>query len=525
MTRETDVLGAQVDRVMNTRGVEARRAEDVLALQRAARKGGSRAVLGWLAQRSLADVLLISATGVVLSSGRRLQHVTDETIRAAVQRGVRELSRRRAGSMAVHAHGHALFFYPLDCAGEPVAPVLAAVGPHPDAAGLAPLLADAASTLSLCWKAEHAERLRLRLESAENRTREVVLHLLMSGHMTAARQVSDALQPRLPDTIRVCLIEGTPEVRGEIAASLTARVPDAWIVACPVYDAHLIVLTPAADGASAVGAPPLERIAMTVEACRVGMSERVALQDTATGYAQAFHALAAARHRTDRCATFASSPDLALALGPAAAGWAEHFLAPLRAHSAKRSQDPGSRELLATAASWLSFSSQATKHLKIHRNTLSARLKHIARQLDLDLSRLADQSALALALRALPMTNAVGTAARPVPPNNVSIGHLDDLLAQPAVTRWARHQFQPLTTSDQSSDLAQTLEVWLQHDGHIEAAATVLSLSSTAVRKRLARTEAILQRSLLRPPTARHELWLAQRALSLTSPTHDYRVF
>ncbi|MEU1628513.1 helix-turn-helix domain-containing protein [Streptomyces sp. NPDC020096] len=115
--------------------------------------------------------------------------------------------------------------------------------------------------------------------------------------------------------------------------------------------------------------------------------------------AQGFHALAAARHRTERYASFAANPDLALTIGPTAAAWAAVFLASLRAHRPRRSQDPNSAEPLAIAASWLSFSPRATTHLKIHRNTLTARLTLIQELLGLDLDRLPDRAALALALR------------------------------------------------------------------------------------------------------------------------------
>ncbi|MDF3293033.1 hypothetical protein [Streptomyces silvisoli] len=53
--------------------------------------------------------------------------------------------------------------------------------------------------------------------------------------------------------------------------------------------------------------------------CLAGASEAVPLCDTATGYAQAFHALAVARNGPGRYAEFAQRPDLVLAIGPAAA--------------------------------------------------------------------------------------------------------------------------------------------------------------------------------------------------------------
>ncbi|MBC2879497.1 helix-turn-helix domain-containing protein [Streptomyces sp. TYQ1024] len=501
-------------------------------MQRAARKGGSRAVLGRLAERSRADVLLVGPSGALLSSGRPPRHAAGEAVWRAIRCGVGELARRRARSMAIDVPGHTVFLYPLDGQGDPAAPVLAAVAPRPDAGGAAPLLADAATILGLCWRAERTEGLRSRLEAADHRTREVVLHLLMNGHVVAARQVAGALGPGLPDTIRVCVVEGPPAARGEIAAHLRGSAPEAWIVPCPVYEAHLIVLAPAADGATAAGVQPPEHppayLRSALGPCWAGMSDAVPLADTVTGYAQAFHALAAARHRADRRASFACGPDLPLALGPAATAWAERFLAPLREHGARRPQDPGSAELLATAASWLRFSSRATEHLKIHRNTLSARLKHIARRLDTDLDRLADQSALALALRVLTTAHPAGTAPGSTAPGPAPRGEtavhrlddrLDDLLAHPAVTRWARVQLRPLTAGDPSGELVRTLETWLDHDARVDATAAALSLSVTAVRKRLVRAEAVLQRSLLRPPTARHDLWLARRALVLAAPT------
>ncbi|MFD8209743.1 helix-turn-helix domain-containing protein [Streptomyces sp. NPDC059695] len=510
------------DRTAHTAGGppgRTRRADDVLALQRAARKGGSDAVLGWLAERSGAEALLIDGTGAVVPSGRRPRYTADRAVLEAVRSGVRELVRRRVGSMALDVHGHRVFLYPLDQPSGPTTPVLVSVAPRSATAGLASLLADAVSTLSLCWKAENAERLCDRAEFAEGRAREAALHLLTHGHIAAARQASGTLQPQLPETIRVWAVEGSPASRGEIARRLRATSPNAWVVPCTRYDGLLIVLAPAPAQVATAGPPPPECAGTATGVCRVGVSDVVALEDAATGYAQAFHALVAARHRTNGSAAFATNPDLVLAIGAAVGDWAEHFLAPLRAHSARRPQDPGSVELLATAASWLSAPSQATEHLGIHRNTLSARLRHIARRLDLDLDRLADQSALALALRALDspyLTGHTGRTPGAAPEHGTSPRHrLDDLLAQPAVSRWAGTQLQPLTASAQASPLARTLAVWLHHDAHVEATAAALSLSTTAVRKRLARAETLLQRSLLRSPSDRHELWLAHRALCL----------
>ncbi|MEV5510616.1 helix-turn-helix domain-containing protein [Streptomyces orinoci] len=477
----------------------AQRAEDVLAMQRAARKDGTRSLLRWLADRTGTRVGLIDAAGAAVP----LDPAEDPDGEAAelIRRGLREIASRRLRSMAIDGANHTVLLFPLDAPRGVRAPALAAVAHRPVAAHLPTLLADAASALSLCWQAEHAERLRRRTERAEGRSREAVLHLLMNGHFAAAHQVAGALYLPLPPLIRFYVVQCPPRVREQLSARCTEVAEDAWVVPCPVHVDHILVIASA-------GTPALEEIfAELTDDCLVGASEELPLRDTATGYAQAFHALAAARNQSVRHARFAGRPDLALAIGPAAATWAKEVLAPLRAHSAKRSQDPDSGELMATAVSWLTFSSQATAHLKIHRNTLSARLKHIAELLDLNLDRLADQSLLALALRAdgIPCDNRDAGTTR----------SLDDLLLRPAAVAWAHQQLHPIRTRPFADELDRTLTTYLSNDGRLGPTAAMLSISATATRKRLARIEALLERSLLRSPSARYDLWLAQRALTL----------
>jgi sugar diacid utilization regulator len=219
-----------------------------------------------------------------------------------------------------------------------------------------------------------------------------------------------------------------------------------------------------------------------------------------------------------------ANPDLALTIGPAAATWAQAFLSPIRTHRARRAQDPDSAELLATAASWVSFHSRATAHLNIHRNTLSARLTCIQELLGADLHRLADQAALALALRTI-------AAESPPPPEGDAAGAgetlptLDELLLLPRVGLWAQQQFRPVTAPDVPACIAETLTTWLRLDARIGPTAAALSISTSAMRKRLTRSEALLKRSLLRSPSAVHDQWLALRALDLAEPSEVPRHF
>ncbi|NEE49154.1 PucR family transcriptional regulator, partial [Streptomyces sp. SID8455] len=85
---------------------------------------------------------------------------------------------------------HTALLFPLYADDRGAAPLLAVVTPRPVAAGLATLLADVLMPLSLCWEAEAVERKRRRVDLAESRGREAVLHLLMTGQLSIARQVA-----------------------------------------------------------------------------------------------------------------------------------------------------------------------------------------------------------------------------------------------------------------------------------------------------------------------------------------------
>lgn len=487
-----------------------RRADDVLDMQRAAHRGGTEPVLRWLARRTGAKVLLMTFEG---TPAHRPHALLSDAERGLALRGARELAGQRRGSVAINQEGFTCIVLPLDGPRGTSAPLLVAVAPQPAPPELPLLLADATSLLSLGWWAEHVTRQQRRLAVAEAGTREAVVHLLLNGHTSAARQVAGALGPCLPTTVRVYVIEGPPQARSRLAGELAEVVRDeVWILPCPVYADHIFVLEPGDSTPTRVWPPDL------AATCRIGESNAVPLRETGTGYAQAFHALASARAGRERQTSFAANPDLALTIGPAVAAWAETFLAPIRAHRPGRPQDPDSTELLATAASWISFRSGATAHLKIHRNTLSARLTRIQELLSLDLHLLADQAALALALRAvaaklppLPKQDAAGAAISPT---------LEELLQLPQARAWAQEQFRPLTAPDVPAYIGETLTTWLRLDARVGSTATALSISASAVRKRLTHCEALLKRSLLRPPGSVHDLWLARRALGQTPGSH-----
>lgn len=75
-----------------------RRADDVLEIQRAARRGGTRMLLRWLAARTGANVLLMSPSGAVASQPHA---PLGDTERELAQRGVREITLRGLQSVAI----------------------------------------------------------------------------------------------------------------------------------------------------------------------------------------------------------------------------------------------------------------------------------------------------------------------------------------------------------------------------------------------------------------------------------------
>lgn len=302
-------------------------------------------------------------------------------------------------SAVLHGEGSAALLFALDGSRA-----LAAVPDPQHHPGASALLADAAAVLALVLRAEEAERREERAELAESRAREAVLHLLMNGRLSTAHQIAEALCPSLPEPMRMYVVECRAGERGEVARLCEELTGGrAWIVRCPVYVRHLIVLVPGDLAATAAAHDPLaEALAAVARDCTVGVSAELRLREAPAAYTQAFHALAVARGRGGRHARFGPGPELELAAHVAGTGWAEALLAPLHTYVPRRPQDPGPQELRATAHAWLNFCSHATRLLKIHRNTLATRLRLIESVLGVDLARLPEQAALSLALRLTP---------------------------------------------------------------------------------------------------------------------------
>ncbi|MFC6023290.1 helix-turn-helix domain-containing protein [Plantactinospora solaniradicis] len=533
---------------------DGNRTQDLLTLARlSVRRDAVRAVLDWLGQRTGGAVFLIGADGRVLvgTVGRR---PPDPSVLRAATTAVSRLRERGSAAAVLDATADAdddsatIQVISLGDAGpdraatpravlfEEETPYLAVVStqarPHAD------LLADAARTLSLCWRLAEADRNRQRIVAADAHGREAVLHLLMVGDVPPARRVASALRPALPDVLRIGVVECVGQQRYEVAAEIERALSGrAWVVPCPVRSNHLIALMPSEPtGRSGGRTDPADRLGQRITArvprCRVGMSEQVPLHDTATGYEQAFHALAVARAAPEGYARFDRQSDLAPLTGADGYAWAHDLLRPCLFHVPARRADPGAPELLGTLSSWLTFDRAASRHLKIHRNTLAGRLRLLNSLLGLDLFRIRDQSAAWLALR-LRGTQGPAAGAAAVPGGTTATAGatatagtattagttatadaLDRLLAAPAVTTWARVRLRPLERDDRSAML-DTVRIWLDAETNLAATSATLGISPSATRKRLYRAEQALGRSLLDVPSVRHELWLAMRALGM----------
>ncbi|MEV6128524.1 helix-turn-helix domain-containing protein [Streptomyces violaceusniger] len=499
--------------------VRADRADNVLALARlASRRGAVRDMLGWLTRRTGGPAVLVGDTGRVLAGpgGEHDPAVARPDADAAADAAV-ELHRRGAPSAVLGGgEGPPVHVIALDT--DP-STYLAVIGPDDPHCGM--LLADAARTLALCWRLEQAERARRRIEAAEEHSREAVLHLLMVGSLPAAQRIAGALRPALPAVVQMYVIECPHPRRREIARRIDREAGGAaWIVPCPVRPNHVLALVPPkttgpATAASGDPHPPLPEsldllIVRLVPECRVGVSAAVALRDTPTAYEQAIHALAVARNAPERRAGFGGDVDVTVLAGPEGYLWASGLLAPCLGYAPARRADPGPQELLGTLGSWLSFGGAANRHLKIHRNTLAARLRHLDELLGVEVSRsLAAQSAAWLALRLHTAPQAAAARAH-APPGPAAT--LDTVLGTPAAGTWARFQLRPLEEARPTACL-ETVRTWLRADARLPAAAAALGISLPGARKRLTRAEDVLGRSLLTAPSAKYELWLAMRAL------------
>lgn len=457
------------------------------------RPHGLRRLLRWLARRIDGSVGLLGETGESVADCPELP----AWLYTEAADLISSVVDQRCRSASSEVGGYAVRVLAID---PDATLVVAKHGDLSPEAGTA--IADAASLVRLRWRAEQADHRRREVALAESFTREAIFHLIIVGNLDGARRAAVALRQRLPDLLRVCLIDGAVGNKDNEPARLCSEATggSAWILPCPVYPNYLIVLAPVEpDETSSRLDAALRTLAANRTDLRIGVGQAVVLRQTGVGYEQAFHALAVARTGPTRFAEFTARTELVTLLGAEGRGWASGVLSPLLEFVPERGQDPDANELISTLRSWLGFHTRAAAQLKIHRNTLTARIHHIERILDRDLTDLATQAQLHLALRLIDYAG-----------GSLSREHkgLEALLATRPVRAWAHTLLAPLAANE---SLLTTLRAWLEHNTRLEATAAALGVSVPGARKRLARIEHLLGRSLLAGPSARYDVLIALR--------------
>jgi sugar diacid utilization regulator len=469
------------------------RDDDLGSMQRAVfRTDGALALLRWLARR-------VDGHAVLLDPSGRPVHCVPDCPSDVLHHAAEDIKRIITGEVAAASiTGPAWWARVTSAAGRGSRPILLVTSATPLRDGDGGLVTHAAALLDLRWSADEHDRTITEI-------REAVLLLLMAGDVGVAPavRVAGAAKPDLAPMVRVYLVEGAPAARNAIADKCdTACEGRAWIIRCPVYRQHVIILSPAEEDLEAdndADNKVLAALRTAVGDAVIGAGDAVALRDTAAGYTQAYYALAVARHQADRFARYTGADDLAAVLGRGARAWAHRALSPLLEYVPLRPQDPSGEELCTTLQSWLIFRGAAWRQLKVHRNTLAERLRHIAEICGCDLSRLDVQAELNLALQLLYRPEDGGAAAPP---------GLDGLLASPEAREWAKATLAPL---EEQPLLLDTLRAWLAADTRPETTAAALGVSARGVRRRLERAEVKLGRSLTGGPSARYDMLLALR--------------
>ncbi len=470
------------------------RDDDLKSMQQAVmRPDGAVMLLRWLARRVNGTAVLLGPSG---SAVRSFPERPDNVLREAAA----QVKRVTSGDLGAASFSgpESSWWARVAGAGSPRGgPALLVTAQEPLDPDDAELISHAAALLHLRWQADERDR-------AVYPIREALLHLLLAGQTAAARRVAGDIKPDLAETVRVYLVEGPVADRNAIADRCeSACGGQAWIIRCPVYRRHVIILSPSdpLDGGSRE--PDGKLLAGLREAARanaaIGAGDPVPLRDVSAGYEQAYHALAVARQRPDRYAHFTRSGDLAAVLGPQARLWAQQELSPLLGYAPPRRQDPDGAELLATLRSWLDFRGAAWRQLHVSRGTVPERIRRIGDLLGRDLSMPPVQARLHLALQLLhrPGGDADGAA----------LG-LDQLLAAEPALGWAQMTLAPLA---RDGPLLDAVQAWLDVGTRMEAAAAALGISQRGLRKRLLRAEQRLGRSLTGGPSARHDVLLALR--------------
>ncbi|WP_328307810.1 helix-turn-helix domain-containing protein [Streptomyces sp. NBC_00442] len=350
-----------------------------------------------------------------------------------------------------------------------------------------------------------------RLSDSARGVRLGVFQMLMGGQTVLAQRAMEGLSPGLlqAEQIRVYVISTPPGAREDLVDALEPVADGrALLVRCPARGDHVVAVEPlrragrATDGPSWVGLRHVLTDAIAARpGCAMGGSRPHGLAEVSDAYSEAAHALVSAHHTSGRVGMFDGSSQLAPLLGEAAHRWAEHVVAPLLGLPyAVRD------ELIGTMRIALEFPyTQTARILGAHRNTVASRAARVAEVLGregrpLDLKDVRVRAVLHLALSLLRTWNPRNEAAPDLP-------SLPSILRSAPARTWAEGMLHPLR--DASPSLSPTVRAWVRCNLHIDDTAESVGVGAATVRKRLRRTEALLQRDLCTGLAGAHALTLA----------------
>ncbi|MFD8333230.1 helix-turn-helix domain-containing protein [Streptomyces solisilvae] len=500
-----------------------------------------RAVLDWLGRQIDADVALVGSEGAVEAATARFPRRILPTLEPT-------LTRLAGGQMAAAATESGALQVRLEALGSRAPrPVLVVAGTSAPTREAASLVSHAGSLIALLDRAQDADTTFRGYQYKARQMRFAVFSALLAGDLTLARRMTTGAVPALLDAerLRVYLLHCPTEDRDRLTQTYqdgSGYHGTGLMVHCPAFKEHLICLVaeeaegepgawphdPAgpdgpADFADRSGpddpadpADPddpsgpddfddgpgathgqgavLRRLVRENSHYALGISSPYPLGATAEAYGQALHALAAARHTSERVAAYLGRTPLVPLLHPTEADtWARALLRPLGSTP---------RATLDITRLAVTFPRSAVARLlDISRNTVSHHLNRVETTLGLDLGDVRTRAALDLAfgLAGGPLDGGFGAErGRPVPT-------LDELLRTEPAHAWAREFLRPLQDT-RGRDLHTTLRAWIDANTDAQRTARHLGLSRNTVRAHLRAAEHLLSRDLLTTGSGIHDL-------------------
>lgn len=368
--------------------------------------------------------------------------------------------------------------------------VLAVASPEPLDEHDERLIEHAAKLLGLVDQARRG----IEATATSSATVGAVVQLLRDGeHVKAAKimKVSGLPTDLLDCALARVFIIDTPPARREstlqrIEAATAGR---ALVAADPDDERRSLVIHPVQPGHASTVADTLTRLLPRVgPGATLGGSGVYAVDRIGPAYVEALRSLRIAAHQPSA----AEPPSLAgLLPQQEAQRWARERLSPILA-LAEAECDQLLNDQLPVI---LRYSQQvAAEQLRVHRNTIRSWLGRAERLLNGDLTRIADRSAVLLALEVLQLTPGMANFTA-VPDDADDVPTLAALLRSPAAGAWAENLLSAAVAEDKYP-LLETAAVWLGCDAHIGRASSELGTSENTVRKYLRRLGEHIARDL-----------------------------